>query len=176
VLDIKAFDIKLRDVPEQLVVTEQRNVNQAALVEWLPGAMSRVARAGEGLGGVSGSSSLPWLLRTGHPNEPVFIVIYEGNPNEGEVPVEVCAPLSLEQEESTEVAMRRVPAHREAYVRLAKAQTMSQSKIGSAYVAVERWIASQGLEVAGAPCEVFYTDYYAAALNDEVYDVAWPIR
>jgi hypothetical protein len=31
------FDIKLREVPEQLVVTERRNVNQAELVEWLPG-------------------------------------------------------------------------------------------------------------------------------------------
>jgi len=169
------FDIKLREVPEQVVVTEQRSVNQAELVRWLPGAMARVSSSADVLGGVMGSTSLAWLQREHRPSEPVCIVIYEGNPNEGEVPVEVCAPVRDGRDGATDVPTRRVPAHREAYVRLTKTQT-EPSVLGSAYEAVERWAGSQGLEVAGAPREVYYTDYHAAAPADEVFDVAWPVR
>ena len=169
------FDVKLRDVPEQVVVTEQRTVDQAQLVEWLPGAMARVARSAEGFGGVIGSSSFPWLERRDHPSAGVFIVIYEGNPNEGPVPVEVCAPVAG-QNGPADAATRRVPAHREAYVRLTRAETEPTSRIGDAYVAVERWIGAQGLEVAAAPREVYYRDYHTAGPEDEVFDVAFPVR
>jgi effector-binding domain-containing protein len=168
------FDVRTREVPELLVITERGNVTQAELVEWLPGAMARVARAAERFGGVADSSQL-WLLRGGRPAEPVILVIYEGNPNDGQVPVEVCAPVRLDHEEATEVAIHRVPAHREAYVRLTKDQTVPLSKVGSAYAAVEAWVSSRGFEVVDAPREVYYTDYHAAAPTDEVFDVAFPI-
>ena len=41
------MNVEVREVPEQLVVAEERVVNQAEPLEWLPGAMSRVA-AGPG--------------------------------------------------------------------------------------------------------------------------------
>jgi hypothetical protein len=167
------FEIRVREVPEQVVVAEERTVAQAELVEWLPGAMSRVSTAAGGLGGVAGSSSMAWLDRAGRPSEPVFIVIYGGNPNEGPVPVEVCAPVAAE-DGSAGVPTRRVPAHREAYVRLTRAQT-EPATLGSAYGAVERWIGEQGLEVSAAPREVYYTDYFSAAPTDDVFDVAWPV-
>jgi hypothetical protein len=169
-------EVKIREVPEQLVVTEQRNVNQAELVEWLPGAMARVAQSANGLGGVAQTTSMPWLLRDQSPEAGVFIVIYEGNPNEGPVPVEVCAAIALDRGVSPDVATRRVPAHREAYVRLTKDDTDPMSKIGTAYLTVEQWIGAQGLEIVAAPREVYYTDYYAAAPSDDVFDVAFPVR
>jgi hypothetical protein len=169
------YDVQVREVPEQVVVTEQRNVDQAQLVEWLPGAMSRVAAAAEGLGGIA-TSAQPWLGRGDRPAEPTFIVIYEGNPNEGAVGVEVCAPLGDGRDEQGDVPVRRVPAHREAYVRLTKDQTVPTSKVASAYEAVEKWVGSRGLEIAAAPREVYYTDYFAAAPGDAVFDVAFPIR
>src|SRR5258708_5506100 len=101
------FDIQLREVPGQLMVTEQRTVNQAELVVWLPGAMGRVSKAAEALGGVLRSATLPYLLRADHPVEPVFVVLYEGNPNDGPAPVEVCAPVR-DQAESATVALRRI--------------------------------------------------------------------
>jgi hypothetical protein len=164
------FEIQVREVPELVAIAEKRSVNQAELVEWLPGAMARVASAADGFGGVARSSQ-PWLLRGDRPTEPVFIVVYEGNPNLGPVEVEVCAQLN---EESPAPAVRRLPAHREAYVRLTKAETMSN--IGAAYEAVETWVSGQGLEVSAAPREVYYTDYHSAAPTDPVFDVAFPIR
>jgi hypothetical protein len=169
------FQIDLRDVPELLVVTEQRNVSQSELTGWLPGAMARVAAAAESLGGIA-SSTAPWLGRGDRPPAPVFIVIYEGNPNEGEVPVEACAPIAAEGAEPADAATRRLPAHREAYVRLTKAQTEPQAKIGAAYGAVEAWVRGQGFEIAAAPREVYFTDYFGAGPSDEVFDVAFPIQ
>jgi hypothetical protein len=70
------MDVLVRDVPEQLVITEQRMVDQAALESWLPGAMSRVLKAAGD--GAAGTVDQPCLERDHLPHEPVFIVIYEG--------------------------------------------------------------------------------------------------
>jgi hypothetical protein len=105
----------------------------------------------------------------------VFIVIYEGNPNEGETPVEVCTPLRPGAEPPAGAATRTIPAHREAYVRVTKATVVSGG-LGEVYAGSERWVAEHGLEVAAAPRETYWTDFYAAADGDEVFDVAWPVR
>jgi hypothetical protein len=167
-------DIKLREVPAQVVVTEQRSVDQAQLLEWLPGAMGRVSRSAEALGGVLRTSAQPHLLRDGHPDEPVEIVIYEGDPHEGPVPVEVCAPVAGTSS-AADVPTRTVPAHREAYVRLTREEAAPEN-IGAVYGLLERWIGEQGLVNAGAPREVYWTDYFSAGATDEVCDVAWPVR
>ena len=168
-------DIEIREVPEQLVVTEQRTVDQSQLVEWLPGAMGRVAASAATVGGGLLTSAQPHLLRDGDSDDQVFIVIYEVNPNDGPVPVEVCTPIVTAPASPAGVATRSVPAHREAYVRLTREQA-SPETIGAAYGAVERWIGERGLEMAGAPREVYWRDYFSAAPTDEVCDVAWPIR
>ena len=49
-------------------------------------------------------------------------------------------------------------------------------QIHSAYAAVERWIRSRRLEIAGSPREVSLTDFLAAGPTDEVCDVALPIE
>jgi effector-binding domain-containing protein len=169
------YEIQLRDVPEQLVVTEQRNVTQAELFDYLVDAMARVHRAAEAHGGGLQTPSFPYLGREDRTPEPVFVVVYSGNPNEGPVPVEVCAPISSEQEGASDVALRRMPAHREAYVRLTKAQT-TPDQIGGVYVAVEQWVGAHGLDISDAPREVYFTDWMSAAPDDDVFDVAFPVR
>jgi hypothetical protein len=163
-------EINVRDVPEQVVVLEQRMVDQAALEAWLPGAMKRVLDAA-GQSSV-GTGSLPFLDRPAEPNEPVFIVIYEGNPNEGEVAVEVCTPTSAAL---SGVATRTIPAHREAYARVTKS-TVESGGLGAVYGDSEAWVAANGFEIAAAPRETYWTDFYSAAPDDAVFDVGWPIR
>src|SRR5215475_13622395 len=98
------MDVQLREVPEQIVVTEQRMVDQAALEAWLPGAMSRVLKAaGEA---AAATDDQPHLQRNHAANEPVFIVIYEGNPNEGETAVETCTPLRADVPAPADAASR----------------------------------------------------------------------
>ena len=74
------MDVRTREVPAQVVVTEQRMVDQESLERWLPGAMGRVHKAAGSIAG--GTAEQPFLLRGQAGDEPVFIVIYEGNPNE----------------------------------------------------------------------------------------------
>jgi effector-binding domain-containing protein len=166
------MDIRMREVPEQIVVTEQRMVDQKALEQWLPEAMSRVHKAAGDM--AAGTAGQPYLLRDHVAGEPVFIVIYEGNPNEGETAVECCTPLRAGGTAPDGVATRSIPAHREAYVRVEK-RTVQSGKIGDVYVAIEEWIEDQGLEVAAAPRETYWTDFFSAAEHDEVFDVAFPV-
>lgn len=163
------MNVRLRDVPEQHVVTEERSVDQASLTQWLPGAMARVGRAAAEAGGLPGTRSWPYLERSDLPDEPVFIVIYQGNPNEGPTPVEVCAPVRAAGPTS-----RPIPAHREAYVRVTKGQ-VSSGQLGGVYEAVEKWISVEGLQIARAPRETYWTDFGLAAEGDEVFDVAFPV-
>ena len=159
-------EVRLRDVPEQHVVSEVGTVDQAALQEWLPGAMSRVAERAQAAGGLLGTTDWPFLERPG-TDEPLLMVVYEGNPNEGPTEVDVSATVASGGD-------RVVPAHREAYARVTKSLVTS-GELGGVYEAVEQWIADQGLSVARAPRETYWTDFHDAKDGDEVFDVAFPI-
>lgn len=154
------FDIHQREVPEQLVLTEQRHVHVAELPGWLRAAMDRLDEAAQARGGLAGS----W-----------FVVYYGEVDEDSDGPVEVCAPINPAHAGSVDTSMRWEPAHREAYVRLRKAQ-VEHPQILSAYDAVEQWISSQGLTDAGYPREVYFTDFDPAGPTDEVCDVAYPIH
>jgi hypothetical protein len=156
-------EIKLRDVPELRLATESRSVDQAALEAWLPGAMARVSAAAEG--GPLTAASQPWLDRP--TADPVFVVTYEGNPNEGPTPVEVSAPVASGGD-------RTDPAHREAYARVTKA-VVTGGQLGGVYEAVEKWASDQGLRISAAPRETYWTDFMAAGDDDEVFDIAFPV-
>jgi hypothetical protein len=160
------MDVQLREVPAQVVVTEQRMVDQQSLERWLPEAMARVHKTAGSM--AAGTAEQPHLLR-------VFIVIYEGNPNEGETAVECCTPLHADGAAPDGAAARTIPAHREAYVRVLK-RTVQSGAVGDVYVAIGNWIEGQGLEIAAAPRETYWTDFYSAAADDEVFDVAFPVR
>jgi DNA-binding transcriptional MerR regulator len=154
------FEIREREVPEQLVLTEQRHVQVTDLSGWIGAAMMRLMKTAERHGGVSRET----------------FVIYHGDVNEdSDGPVEVCVPIALAQETSVDAAMRHEPAHREAYVRLVKAQ-VEFPQILSAYDAVAEWLSSHGRSAAGPPREVYFADFGAADPTDEVCDVAFPVQ
>jgi hypothetical protein len=167
------MDVLLRDVPEQVVITEQRVADQAALKAWLPGAMARVRKAAGDA--AAGSAGQPHLHRGHVPDKPVFIVIYDGNPNEAETAVECCVPLRADSRAPVGTASRTIPAHREAYVTVTK-DTVESGQLGEVYLMVEQWIGSKGLAVAAGPRETYWTDFYSADGKDEVFDVAFPVQ
>jgi hypothetical protein len=155
--------IELRDVPEQQILVEARTVTEAELTGWLPGAMARVAERASG--GPLRTPAQPWLHRG--PDEPVFLVFFEGNPNEGPVLVEVAAPVESGGD-------RVEPAHREAYVRVTKGRVTS-GRLGEVYQALEKWAGDNGMRIARAPREVYWTDFHSAGEDDVVFDVAFPV-
>ena len=167
------MDVRMREVPAQVVVTEQRMVDQQSLERWLPEAMARVHKTAGEHGGRDGGAALSAAGSCG--DEPVFIVIYEGNPNEGETAVECCTPLHADAATPDGAATRTIPAHREAYVRVLK-RTVQSGGVGDVYGGIGKWIEGQGLEIAAAPRETYWTGFYTAAADDEVFDVAFPVR
>jgi DNA-binding transcriptional MerR regulator len=152
------YEVKKRDVPEQLVLTEQRHVTADELPEWIPAAGNRLIRAAAQHGGQSG---------------PMFVVYHGEVSQDSDGPVEVCMPVA--ENGSGEVASRVEPAHSEAYVRITKAQ-VGFPQILSAYDAVTAWIRARGLRIDDcAPREVYFADWDAAGPDDEVCDVAYPL-
>ena len=101
------IDVRMREVPAQVVVTEQRMVDQQSLKRWLPEAMARVHKTAGSM--AAGTAEQPYLLRDHVGDEPVFIVIYEGNPNEGETAVECCTPLHADGAAPDGAATRTIP-------------------------------------------------------------------
>jgi DNA-binding transcriptional MerR regulator len=153
-------DVRERDVPEQLVVMERRHVSVEQLPAWIGAAMGRLMKSARRYGGVVG----------------VPFVVYHGEVNEdSDGPAEACVPIDLAQHVPAHEAMRREPAHHQAFVRLRKAQ-VEFPQILSAYDGVSAWAAAHGRIAAGLPREVYFTDFVSAGPTDEVCDVALPIR
>jgi len=154
------YEVEERDVSEQIVLTEQRHVSARELPDWIEAAGTRLLRVAESHGGAAG---------------PMFVVYHGEVSEDGDGPVEVCVPIGAGQAESGDLATRVEPAHREAFVRITKAQ-VGFPQILSAYDAVTAWIRSRGLRVDDcAPREIYFADWDAAAAEDEVCDVAYPV-
>lgn len=152
------YEVKQREVPEQVVLTEQRHLLQPALEPWIDESMDRLHRIAQDHGGVTAAP----------------FVVYHGEVNEdSDGPVESCVPVGVDAPPSG-VAARVEPAHREAYVRLTKAQVVFP-QILSAYDAVAEWIKENGLAIGDSPREVYFVDFDTAGPDDEVCDVAFPM-
>jgi len=154
------FAIHQRDVPEQVVLTEQRHVRAADLPDWIRAAGNRLVKAAADHGGVSG---------------PCFVVYHGPVTEDGEVLVEMCAPIGADGELAKNSAVRLEPAHREAYVRVKKSQLVFP-EIRTVYVALAKHLEAQCTEIVDSPREVYFADVSAAGPDEDVCDVAFPIR
>ena len=153
-------EIREREVDEQVVLTERRHVDVDQLPAWIGAAMRRLTDSARRYGGAVGAR----------------FVIYYGEINEdSDGPAEACVPIDPARARARIPGMRREPAHREAYVRLTKAQ-VAFPQIASAYDRVSAWVTSHGLTLAGHPREVYFGDFAAAKPQDQVCDVAVPMR
>lgn len=154
------FDVQLREVPEQLVLTEQRHVRLQELNGWIDEAMGRLLKAAAGHGdGLIG---------------PCFIVFHGEVNEESDGPVENCLPISVTPDRPVDGAVRIEPAHREAYTRITKAQC-AFPQILSAYDAVRLWTERERIAATASPREVYFADFQNAGPHEEVCDIAQPI-
>ena len=153
------FEIQQREVPEQVVVSEQRHVLAPDLAGWIEEAKYRVDALATPYGGKPG----PWFI------------VYHGEVNEdSDGPVELCVPIDRAYANETSAPIRTVPAYREAYTRITKAQ-VGFPQILSAYDAVSAWLGERGHRTA-APRELYLAvDWDNASPVDEVCDIGFPI-
>ena len=172
-------DVLMRDVPEQLVLIEQRHVPVEELPGWIGAAMTRLIATAHAHGGIAG---FPFVVYYGEVNEDsdgpaeacVPIADHRGGASDGRGGSSDPPDSALADSIATH-AMRLEPEHREAYVRLRKAQ-VAFPQILSAYDGVARWASVNGVEISGAPREIYFADFRSAGSADEVCDVAFPVR
>jgi DNA-binding transcriptional MerR regulator len=150
------FEIRTRDVDAQHVVTEQAHLTAEMLDDWIERTLTRERTALEPVGGPSGPPA----------------IIFHGEVNEdSDGPVEAVTPFAPGGE--VDVATRVDPARREAFVTVTKRQLVFPDVL-VAYDAVEAWIAQHARQV-GSPREIYFTDVAAAADDDLVCEIAFPI-
>lgn len=152
------YAIHERDIPGQIVLTEQRHISADDLPDWMGDAFGRMWTAAPRYGGITG---------------PLLAIFHGQVTTDSDGPVEICAPVADGQAASG-FPTRTEPAHSAAYTRLRKHQVQFP-EILSAYDAVEQWIARNGKTITGPPREVSFADFMNAGPDDEVVDIAPPI-
>jgi DNA-binding transcriptional MerR regulator len=154
------FDIAVRDIPDQLVLTEKQHVTIGKFPGFMEEASGRLIAAALELGGL-----------TGH-----VYVVYHGQVDEdNDGPVEVCVPIHHDRDRVDGIQMRFEPAHREAFSVLRKAQ-FQYPQILAAYDAVAKWCDDNANGIAGPAREVYYPGFPTAGPDEEVAELAYPIR
>jgi DNA-binding transcriptional MerR regulator len=130
------FEIQTRHVPEQKVLTMQRNVYVKDLSNFIREACETIYTHLGKLG-----------IRSEQPN----FVVYHGEVNEdSDGPVEVCIPFTGGLEPEGQMRIRLEPAHQEAYTRITKAQ-VAFPRILEAYDAIAKYLREQGKTKTDAP-------------------------
>ncbi|MFD9085091.1 MerR family transcriptional regulator [Streptomyces erythrochromogenes] len=153
------YEIQEREVPQQLVLTEQRHITPEELPDWIPAALGRLATVAQAHGGFFGDP----------------FVVYHGEVNEdSDGPVELCVPVDPARAGSLPAASRTEPAHTQAYTRLTKAQT-AYPQILSAYDAVYAWAQREARTTTAAPREVYFADWSEIGPADPACDIAVPL-
>ncbi|GAA0405843.1 MerR family transcriptional regulator [Microbispora corallina] len=160
--DTAMAEVAVRDMPARMLLSIQRHLMAEQLEAFTTGL---VLRLGDGsVPGLPGIEGAPFLIYYGQVDE------------DGDGPVEFCRPVPDSEAEGVaarfqDLALRAEPAHREAYVRLTKAQTGQAGSL-RALQALERWAAEHGETPQGVSVRtVFFADPRTAGDDDPVMDV-----
>lgn len=154
------FEIRTREIAEQLVLTERSHVFVDALPDWIDAALGRQH------GALAAAGALADL--------PSFVTFHGEVSEKADGPVEACTPLDPGVAARVELPSRIEPARREAFTTITKAQ-LAYPEILAAYAAVETWVQDEGQSIVGPPREVYFTDVMGAGPDDRVADIAFPI-
>ncbi|MDC2959850.1 MULTISPECIES: MerR family transcriptional regulator [Streptomyces] len=163
------FVVETVDVPARVVITQSRHTLADELPAWIGASLGRLEAAARECGGVTAAP---------------YVVYHAEVSMESDGPAESCVPVAdetaarawaQEHGRTWETGVRVEPAQRLAYTRITKAQ-VAHPQIMAAFEAVEQWIAAQGLRQAGPCREVYFADWDAAGPEDEVCDVAFPVK
>ncbi|GHE77777.1 MerR family transcriptional regulator [Streptomyces longispororuber] len=163
------FEVRTVEVPETAVIGETRHLVSDELPAWIGDSLGRLEEAAEDCGGITG---------------PPFVIYHSDVTEESDGPAEACVPVAdldaarawvAARGRARGLTARMEPAYRMAYVRITKAQVV-YPQILAAFDAVEEWITQEGLTPAGPCREVYFAEWDGAGPEDEVCDVAFPVR
>ena len=153
------FDIQTRAVAEQKVATIEQHVTAEGLTEFIGDSMGNL---------------YSYINESNQQVDGIPFVAYHGEVNvDSDGPVETCVPFTGSLEPKGDMRIRLEPAHKEAYVRLTKAQVVFPD-ILEAYDAVSNYLRESGKTISGSPREVYFTDWNMVGDNEPACDIAFP--
>ena len=156
------FDVFIRDIPEQKLVTIERRV----YIKELPTFVK-----------TTGKELYHYILESKQEVAGHHMAIYHGLVNEdSDGPVENCVPFKGSLEPEGEMRIRLEPAHKIAFVRITKAQVVFPD-ILAAYDAVEDYLVNEGIRFF-SPREIYLADadWHKIADDELACDVAFPFK
>jgi DNA-binding transcriptional MerR regulator len=157
--DDTVYDIQTREVPEQKVLSTQRNITAGDLPAFIGEAYTQL---------------FAHLEAGGRPVAGDPFVVYHGEVTEdSDGPVEVCVPFTGPLEPAGTLGVRLEPAHTEAYTRIPKREIRFPD-ILRAYDAVGGWLHERGERPTLPPREVYFTDMSAVGDDEPAADIAFP--
>ncbi|MFC4453685.1 MerR family transcriptional regulator [Deinococcus sonorensis] len=105
-----------------------------------------------------------------------WFVVFHGQVNEdSDGPVELCVPFEGHLQPAGQLVVRTDAAGRELYTTVTRRQWAFPG-ILEAYDAVATAIQRQGLQMAGAPREVYWTEPDRVDEDERVCTIAWPVQ
>jgi len=158
------YEIEVREVPEQHVLSLRRALRVHDLEDFI------VRTTGD---------LYAMIARAGLRASRTSLAIYHGRVDEdNDGPVEICVGFEPGGAElptpGGDVVVKMLPAHREAYTTITKAQTEFPGILG-AYDAVGRYVHEHGLTCNDASREVYFTTAAETQDDDPFCDVAQPV-
>jgi hypothetical protein len=156
-------EVRLREVPERLVLLERRSLVVAELPAFVEDALrrQRALLAAAGIG----------------PAGPSYLAFVSPVTDEVAGTIEVCTPVpgTAARRTDLDLPLSVEPLHREAYTTVTKREA-AYPAILHAYALVEGWAYEAGLTFSAPPREIYFADLAAAADDDPVVDVAQPVH
>lgn len=156
-------EVRLREVPERVVLVERRALVVAELPAFVVEALARqhgvLAAAGVG------------------PAAPSYLAFVKPVTDEVAGTVELCTPVpdAIARRTDLGLPVKVEPLHREVVTTVTKREA-AYPAILHAYALVENWAYEAGLTLAGPPREIYFADSAAAGDDDPVVDVAQPVH
>ncbi|MFF1908706.1 MerR family transcriptional regulator [Kitasatospora sp. NPDC058218] len=155
------YPIAERDVRQQQVVFVQHHVTADRLPAFLGEAVEQL---------------FAHLRAAGAPlSGPVFALHHGVVDQDGNGPIEVCAPTDAPVGPAGHIGVRLEPAHRQAYTELSKGLS-GYATMAGAFEALAAWLDERGLRPSASAREIYYPNWSDAGPDEHVVDVAVPFR
>ena len=154
-----AFDINVREVPAQKVLSMSKEVYVKDLPPFIGSSIDKL----------TGRITAQGAQVSGAPE-----AIYHGQVDEdNNGPVEIVVPFVGEVVPAESITLKDHPARQEAYTTLAFKQ-LEFPDILKAYDAVHAWLEENGKKMAGSPREVYFSSAEKPVPDEPFCDIAWP--
>ncbi|MCH8995391.1 MAG: GyrI-like domain-containing protein [Chloroflexi bacterium] len=153
-----SYDVRIKEVPTQYIVSVSARVSIAELSSFIQRSIAEMTE---------------YLRQTGvAPSGPPLTLYHDQVNDDTDGDVEVCVPVERPLSGSGEIRAGELPAGPLAHTTC----QVDYPEILSAYDAIAVWIRQHGHEFDGPPREIYISEHERRDRTGLSTEIAWPIR